>query len=206
MKRIKISSDDPRCKVVKMLCFQESIQLDVLQLKIANELGYGVDPDQSKFYWELRLGGYLIEFTDEIYAGDYILLTRKETVQRSRLPYDMGVVAGDDDSFEGNDNKEGAGFSLAGGVSADVQEPRRGGSAYDPEWRQDYILSMQTQNSLVRRSQLSYDMGIVEADDDSYDGNDNKEGAGFSLAGGVSAEDNKKPAAKGSTVAEEDNE
>jgi hypothetical protein len=41
-------------------------------------------------------------------------------------------------------------------------------------------------------------------DDDSFDGDDNKEGAGFSLAGGVSDED-KKPAAKVSTVAEEDN-
>jgi len=196
MKRIKISSDDPRCKVAKMLCFQESIHLDVLQLKIANELGFGVDPDQSKFYWELRLlGGALFENSDEIDAGDHIFLTRKGTVGKARLSYDMGVVEADDDSYDGNDNKEGAGFSLAGGVSADVQRDRLSD-----------ILITQTQNSLVRRSRLSSDMGVVEADDDSYDGNDNKEGAGFSLAGGVSAEDNKKPATKGSTVAEEDNE
>jgi hypothetical protein len=95
MKRIFISSDDPSCKDSKLLRFQESIKLDVLILNVANKLGVEVCLDLSiQDRWELRLNDFLIKNSDQINAGDHILLVRK-----SPDSYALGVVeeVSDDD-------------------------------------------------------------------------------------------------------------
>jgi hypothetical protein len=141
MKRIKIRSDI--CKDGKVLRFDESIDFGALIQKIAHKLGHDVVTATNtsttstsisiQDQWELRLGGNLLEETDEIDSGDAILLVRKNSKQSNNthgnvdpatipVPPDAVVKRSEQDNTTNHHNNDHDDDATYLDTSADVED------------------------------------------------------------------------------------